>query len=1153
MAISGNTSNRIHQQLIAHRDDLIEQFLQVLRATLFTSRAYVRPADLIDIATGEVDAWFQYLRQPLTGHPRPAAAGRARGAHLCRTGLGEQAIFGMGRVLRLFCHTHLDHQLFRPGLEITETYHSALGQGFIHERETITLEEQERIRTALQKTINQYTLQMEVAAEVARAATSIPDLNQLLTTSVNLIQARFDFYYVGIFLVDQYGEWAILRAATGEPGTQMLQQGHKLRVGGQSMIGWSVAHGQPRIALDVGKEPVRFDNPLLPDTRSEMALPLIARATEAVAGTALATVPVAIIGAMTVQSRLAGAFTGQDLAVLQIITGQLANAIQNARLLAQTQAQMEQLEAIQNRSWTRQPLPTLSGYAYELSTDTFTPIDSSSPPGIPGLPYHPSPSPDPVPSEWPSRGDGDRLPSGDSHQPLATPITLLGQEIGTLDLYDLAQPRDWLDDETALTETVLSQAAMAIQNARLFQETQRRATQLATAAEVARDATAILDVDRLLNQAMHLISDQFDYYHASVFLIDEEDQYAVLQAAASQGQHPVLEPGYKLPVDNTSIVGYVASTGQPRITSDVHHDVPSEWPSRGDGAVHFAHPDLPDTRSEMALPLRVQDRVIGVLDVQATHDAAFSQDDVAVLQTMADQLATAIANARAYEQLQETAEQLKEVDRLKSQFLANMSHELRTPLNSIIGFSRVILKGIDGPLTDLQRTDLQAVYDGGQHLLGLINDILDISKIEAGKMELTFEDVDLRDIVKGVMSTAIALVKDKPVELQQELPPDLPTIRGDARRIRQVLLNLVSNASKFTEEGYIRIEIDPHPTEIIISVADSGVGIPPDKMDMIFEPFTQADASTTRRVGGTGLGLSISKRFAEIHGGRIWVESELDVGSTFYVAFPLQTPDQQLDAAEIASSDSGTQDTKKTILCVDDNEGVITLYRRYLSKKGYQVVGLTSSAQVIDKAVELEPFAITLDVMMPGKDGWQIIQDLKANPNTRRIPVIMCTIVCEKEYGLSLGASDYLIKPILEEELVAALQRLDLSENDHLVLVVDDQPHNRNLLRRMIESQRGYTVAEASGGQEAITLVRQLQPDVIILDLMMPDVDGFAVLEAVNSDKKTRSIPIIVVTAKDLTQQERDVLNQGVEALLQKGLFEQQELLADVAAALERI
>ena len=1149
MAISGDTSKRLHQQLIAHRDDLTEQFLQVLRETLFTSRAYVRPADLTHIATDEVDAWFQYLRQPDTGHPRPAATGRARGAHLCRTGLGEQAIFGMGRVLRLFCHTHLDHQLFRPGLETAETYHSALGQGFIRERETITLEEQERIRTALQKTINQYTLQMEVAAEVARAATSIPDLNQLLTTSVNLIQARFDFYYVGIFLVDQYGEWAILRAATGEPGTQMLQQGHKLRVGGQSMIGWSVAHGQSRIALDVGKEPVRFDNPLLPDTRSEMALPLIARApdtgtmraTEAVAGTALATAPVAVIGAMTVQSRLAGAFTEQDLAILQIITGQLANAIQNARLLAQAQAQMEQLETIQNRSWTRQSLQTLSGYTYELSTDTFTPIDSSSPLDIPGSSYsfsyegkqrdsyYPSPSPDP-------------LPSGDPHQPLAAPITLLGQEIGTLDLYDLAQPRDWLDDEIALTETVLSQAAMAVENARLFQETQRRATQLATAAEVARDATAILDVDRLLNQAMHLISDQFDYYHASVFLLDEQDQYAVLQAAASQGEHPVLEPGYKLPIDDTSIVGYVASTGQPRITSDVHRD-----------AVHFAHPDLPDTRSEMALPLRVQDRVIGVVDVQATHDAAFSQDDVAVLQTMADQLATAIANARAYEQLQETAEQLKEVDRLKSQFLANMSHELRTPLNSIIGFSRVILKGIDGPLTDLQRTDLQAVYDGGQHLLGLINDILDISKIEAGKMELTFENVDLRDIVKGVMSTAIALVKDKPVELQQELPPDLPTIRGDARRIRQVLLNLVSNASKFTEEGYIRVEIDPHPTEIIISVADSGVGIPPDKMDMIFEPFTQADASTTRRVGGTGLGLSISKRFAEIHGGRIWVESELDVGSTFYVAFPIQTPDQQLEAAEIASSDSGAQDTKKTILCVDDNDGVITLYRRYLSKKGYQVVGLTSSADVIEKAVELEPFAITLDVMMPGKDGWQIIQELKANSNTRRIPVIMCTIVCEKEYGLSLGASDYLIKPILEEELVAALQRLDLSENDHLVLVVDDQAHNRNLLRRMIESQRGYTVAEANGGQEAITLIRQLQPDVIILDLMMPDVDGFAVLESVKSDKKTRSIPIIVVTAKDLTQQERDVLNHGVEALLQKGLFEQQELLADVAAALERI
>jgi len=572
-------------------------------------------------------------------------------------------------------------------------------------------------------------------------------------------------------------------------------------------------------------------------------------------------------------------------------------------------------------------------------------------------------------------------------------------------------------------------------------------------------------------------------------------------------------------------------------------------------------------QAALAIPLILRGQVIGAMDFYDTDQPRrWSSDDIALVESVADQVALAVENARAYAELQKTAERLKELDRLKSQFLANMSHELRTPLNSIIGFSRVILKGVDGALTDLQRTDLQAVYDSGQHLLSLINNILDISKIQAGRMEISIEDVDLRDIIKGIMSTAIALVKDKPIELQQAIAPDVPTIRVDARRIRQVLLNLVGNAANFTEKGFIRVEAKttqrpfdfaqgdvPFPTEVMISVADSGIGIRPDQQERIFEPFTQIDGSSTRRAGGTGLGLSISKSFVEMHGGRIWVESELGQGSTFYVTLPIQAPPQVLEEVSQEQAEAELGADQRLVLSVDDDEGVITLFRRYLSKRGYRVIGLTDSRVVVEKARQLKPLAITLDVMMPNKDGWQVIQELKADPDTRHIPVIMCTIVSEKEYGLSMGAADYLVKPILEDELVAALERLDRRAGRHLVLVVDDQEESRNLLRRVIESQPGYEVIEASGGQEAITLVRQVHPHVIVLDLMMPDVDGFAVLEAIKTDKATRSIPIIVVTAKDLTQEERDRLNRGVEALLQKGLFEQQELLADVAAALEQI
>jgi CheY-like chemotaxis protein len=509
----------------------------------------------------------------------------------------------------------------------------------------------------------------------------------------------------------------------------------------------------------------------------------------------------------------------------------------------------------------------------------------------------------------------------------------------------------------------------------------------------------------------------------------------------------------------------------------------------------------------------------------------------------------------------ETAERLREVDRLKSQFLANMSHELRTPLNSIIGFSRVVLKGIDGPVTDRQREDLEAIHNSGQHLLGLINDILDVSKIEAGKMELDFEPVNLREVVKGVMSTAIALVKDKPIELQQSVPDDLPPITADERRVRQVLLNLLSNASKFTQAGFIRVEARVVGDEVVLSVADSGPGIPKEQQDSIFEPFTQVDGSSTRDHGGTGLGLTISHSFVQLHGGRMWLESGRGEGSTFYFALPIEGPPSDEEAAEVAAMDRrpsvmekpAAYEREKLILCVDDDTGVINLYRRYLHLRGYRVFGLADSSRAIDVAKRLQPYAITLDVMMPQKDGWQVIRELKADPQTRDIPVIICSIISEEERGMSLGAADYLVKPIMEEDLLTALDRLNREPGNHEILVVDDQADDRALLRRMIESQDQFEVIEAAGGSEAIELVKDLHPHIIILDLMMPDVDGFAVLEAVKSDAVTRSIPVIAVTAKDLTPEDRQRLNHRVEALVKKGVLEQDELLEDVAAALRKV
>jgi len=1304
-------------------------------------------------------------------------------------------------------------------------------------------------------------IQSQAAAEVARDATAVRDVAELMRTTVARISERFGFYHAGIFLVDESLEYAVLRAASSEGGRRMLAGGHRLKVGEVGIVGHVALSGQPRIALDVGKDAVFFDNPELLHTRSEIALPLRVRDR--------------VIGVLDVQSTEEAAFSVEDVEVLQTMADQVALAIDNARLLEEGQRTLRELQTAYGehvraawedletppafeydrvevtriapgfppgveqavsagqvtavagpedgqsalvaplrlhdqvigtvalgdtervRQWTEDEIGLLEAVSEQVAlalenarlfeeaqrrlqeqtmlfnasqtlvgaplqakeiaiiiarqfveamgipecsvsllnteegtlpvlTDIFVEqgeetireeelrevyrladypstarvietlqplvVQASDPDADPAeLAYmrkheiktlaiiplavkgqaigiieletldqehrytqeqlnlattlanqaavalenarlfeearthaqelavlnelsqvltarlnveevleeayrgasslldtanfyvafydpetddisFPLATEDGQRVEWRSRHAGQGLTEYIIHNRapvliqgnlpgqlekmgieligrialswLGVPLTVGDRVLGVMAVQNHTTPRAYDDHDRDLLMAIAGPVAIAIQNAHLFEETRRRATQLAAAAEVARDATAILDVNQLLDETVHLISGQFGFYHAGVFLVDDAGEYAVLRAVASEGGQRMLTSGHKLAVGEVGIVGHVAATGEPRVALDV-----------GEDAFHFANPDLPDTRSEMALPLNSRGRVIGVLDVQSTEEAAFTQEDVTTLQTMADQLATAIENARLFEEIRHTAERLRELDRLKTQFLANMSHELRTPLNSIIGFSRVILKGIDGPLTDVQRTDLQAIYDSGQHLLSLINNILDLSKIEAGRMEIIFEDVDLREIIEGVMSTTVALVKGKPIELQQSIAPDLPMVRGDPRRIRQMLVNLVGNATKFTEKGFIHVKAKASPTEVTITVADSGTGIEPDKLETVFEPFTQVDASTTRRAGGTGLGLSITKHFVDMHGGRIWVESTPGEGSTFYVTLPVEPPAVLQEASEepgLAQSELGPDSDQRLVLCIDDNEGVITLFRRYLSRRGYRVTGLTDGKAAVEKARQLNPFAITLDVMMPNRDGWQVIQELKADPDTRHIPVIMCTIVSDKEHGLSLGASDYLIKPILEENLVAALERLHRERGHRRVLLVGEQPEDRNLLRRMIESNDGYEVVETGGDLEAITLVRQVRPHIIILDLVAQG-DGVDFLEAVKADESTRSIPIIVVTTADLPQEERNTLNRRVEALLQKGLFEQQELLADVAAALEQI
>jgi signal transduction histidine kinase/DNA-binding response OmpR family regulator len=558
---------------------------------------------------------------------------------------------------------------------------------------------------------------------------------------------------------------------------------------------------------------------------------------------------------------------------------------------------------------------------------------------------------------------------------------------------------------------------------------------------------------------------------------------------------------------------------------------------------------LPDTLAEAAIPLRIGNRVIGAIDVQSKSAGAFSDDEISVLQTVADQVAVAIDNARSFELSQQAVMEMREIDRLKSQFLANMSHELRTPLNSIIGFSRVIIKGIDGPVTELQQQDLTAIYNSGQHLLGLINDILDLSKIEAGKMELAFDEVNIVDITASVLSTMSGLIKDKPIQMKRVIEPNLPTVRADAIRIRQVMINLLSNAAKFTDEGDILVEVGLQPGqgstrhELRVSVTDTGPGISKQDQTKLFQPFSQVDDSPTRKTGGTGLGLSICQHIINMHGGRIWIDSEVGRGSTFHFTLPLYRKEK----------DDDTAGGQKTILTIDDDPQVIGLYERYLQPQGYQVIPLSDPSLAVERAKQIKPFAITLDIMMPGIDGWQVLDKLKGDPDTRHIPVIVCSIIEELEKGFNLGATDYLVKPILEDDLVNALDRLNSDGSIREVLVIDDDPDDLRLIGKILTNDGRYKATLAEGGRMGWDIISSGNPPhAIILDLFMEEMDGFRILENMQANPKLRDIPVIVVSGMDLSAEQKNQLNESGQRLLTKGSFSETELLTSIQRSLEK-
>jgi signal transduction histidine kinase len=729
----------IKQRLDVDRADLINQYHQALREALFTHRREVRPSILGRIASAEAEALLTFFQ-----HPDPAAA-LERGEQLCRIGLSGESVLRLGQITRRFCLDHLPEDLHFLALETVEAYHSAVIQGYIHERKTITLEEQERIRSALQRTLSRYAVQMEVAADVARAATSILDLNQLLQTTVERIRERFGLYYVGIFLVDKDNRWAILQASAGEAGQVLLRRGYRLKVGGDSMVGWCVAHGEARIALDVGEAAISFDISLMADVHSEMAIPLISRGK--------------VIGAMAVQSRRVAAFSDQDLAVIRITADQLANAIENARL---------------------------------------------------------------------------------------------------------------------------------------FQERERRITELATLNEMGQALSAALELGELLEMVHHQVSRIFDTTNFSIVTFEEgSDEWTL--AFNLEHNRPQSATSHKIGAD---LISYIIRSRQSVLLSNYRERHAFLEQQR-------VKPLGKHVKSWMGVPLIANDRVVGVMAIQSyRQEDLYTDHDLAIFSTIGAQAAIAIENARLYQQVRlelterkRAAEELliakdaaEAANRAKSRFLATMSHELRTPLSAIIGFSELLL--MEAELLGYTKlgSDLAKIRAAGKHLLALITDILDLSKIEANKIELDLETFDITPLIHDVVTTVQPLIEKNVNTLKVDCPSDVGAMYSDQTKVRQALYNLLSNAAKFTQHGTITLTVGEQRSAgaawITFQVADTGIGMTNEQMQQLFKEFTQVDASTTRKYGGTGLGLALSRRYCQMLGGDISVESELGRGSTFTIRLP---------------------------------------------------------------------------------------------------------------------------------------------------------------------------------------------------------------------------------------------------------------------------
>ena len=548
-------------------------------------------------------------------------------------------------------------------------------------------------------------------------------------------------------------------------------------------------------------------------------------------------------------------------------------------------------------------------------------------------------------------------------------------------------------------------------------------------------------------------------------------------------------------------------------------------------------------RALLVVPLLGPEGIIGVLVVRRKAPGEFPNHTLDLLRTFAAQSVLAIQNANLFKEVEEKSRQLEMASQHKSQFLANMSHELRTPLNAIIGLTEMMFTNAARFGTEKAAEPLRRVHRAGNHLLGLINQVLDLSKIEAGKLELSPESVNLAPLIDEVIGTARQLAEQNKNRLTVESQEGLGSLTVDPMRLRQILLNLLSNACKFTKQGEVILRVQKvvdGRNWIEFAVADTGIGMTAEEQAKLFEEFTQADSSTARRYGGTGLGLAITRKLARMMGGEVTVASEPGKGSVFTVRLP-----GAADPPASSSTDGIGAPAGDCVLVVDDDATARELIADQLRAEGFSIATAAGGLEGLRRAKELRPIAITLDVMMPDLDGWSVLAALRQDAELAEIPVIMVTILDEPRRAVALGAAGYLSKPIDRERLRRLVGRFRSPARPTRILLVEDDESQRDRVRSWLAGQQ-WIVQEATNGREALARMHEYRPDMILLDLMMPEMDGFAVVAALQREPAWRDIPVIVITARDLEAKDRERLNSGVQSVLVKDMFRPDELVGRI-------